>query len=66
MGVMIGICGETHDAEKAIKLWDEMIKTPEIKLNALHYSALIKALSSRISYCERAIEIYEEMKFKKI
>lgn len=47
-------------------MWDELIKIPEIKLNALHYSALIKALSTRASYCERALEIYEEMKYKKI
>lgn len=43
-----------------------MIKLPEIRLNALHYSSLMKALSSRIDYCERALEIYDEMKFKKI
>lgn len=39
---------------------------PEIRLTALHYNALIKSLASRIDYCERALEIYEEMKYKKI
>lgn len=43
-----------------------MINLPDIRLTALHYNSLIKALSSRKDYCERALEIYEEMKFKKI
>ena len=47
-------------------MWDQMTKMEGIQINALHYSALIKTLSTRIDYCERALEIYEEMKHKKI
>jgi len=54
-GVMIMLCRRTKDAEKAKKLWDIMLDLPDIRLNCLHYTSLIKVLATRKDYCEEAI-----------
>ena len=46
LGTMIGICSYTNDAEKALNLFEQMKKLPEIRMTCNHYNALLKALSS--------------------
>ena len=51
IGTMIWVCSLTNDAEKAIKLFEEMKNLPSVRLTCSHYDVLLKALSSRWDYC---------------
>ena len=66
LGLMIRICSFDHQAEKAKKIWEEILDIKYKRLNCLHYNSLIKALATRKDYAEEAILIYEKMEMEKI
>lgn len=59
LGNMIRLCQKSHQAEKAIQLWKELLQLPDTILTSLHYNSIIHALSSRKEYCEEALELYD-------
>ena len=48
---MIKVCARTMDAEKGLKMWNEMLEMKDLRLNCLHYNSIIKTLSNRRDYC---------------
>ncbi|CAD8175963.1 unnamed protein product [Paramecium pentaurelia] len=60
IGLMIEICADTHEAEKAIQLYDQMNEM-EFRDTTYIYNSIIKALGSRKDYAEKALEYYRKM-----
>ncbi|CAD8082355.1 unnamed protein product [Paramecium sonneborni] len=60
IGLMIEICADTHEAEKAIQLYEQM-NDMEFRDTTYIYNSIIKALGSRKDYAERALEYYRKM-----
>lgn len=48
---MIEICAVTHDAEKAIDIYNELMDGMEFKESTIVFNCLIKALGSRPDVC---------------
>lgn len=66
LGLMMKICSFDHQAEKAKKIWDEILDIENKRLNCLHYNALIKALGSRKDYANEALLVYEKMERERV
>lgn len=62
---MIRVCAATHDAEKALRLY-EFMETKGFIKNAMNYNSIILALSSKLKYAESALEMYQKMKVMEI
>lgn len=57
---MIRLCSATHDAEKAIKLFNELESNGFIE-HAIPYNAIIFSLASTKRYAEKALEYWGSM-----
>ena len=57
---MIRLCAASHDAEKALRLYDELQTQGYIDY-APTYNSIIKALASRKMYAADALEIFHKM-----
>ena len=62
---MIRICAATHDAEKAISLFNRL-KTHGFVEYAEPYNSLIFALASRSNYARRAVDLYRSMQKRRV
>jgi pentatricopeptide repeat protein len=60
---MIRICGKTHDAEKAYKLFADLEADGYME-TAKTYNSIISALGSTKRYSELAIEYFHKMQLK--
>jgi len=58
---MIRICAATHDAEKALNLYQVMEVKGCLK-HTMNFNSIIFALSSKMKYAEKALEFFEKMK----
>ena len=63
--LMIRICAATHDAEKALNIFDQMREEGFIEI-AETYNSLIFALASRSNYARRAVDLYRKMVQRKV
>jgi pentatricopeptide repeat protein len=57
---MIRLCRKTHDAEKAIRLFNELEATGYIE-HCFVYNAIIFALASRSDFALEAIDYWRKM-----
>lgn len=62
---MVRICSNTHEGEKALKLWAELESDGFIEL-AKPYNSIISALGSTKRFAELAIEYWHKMQLKGI
>lgn len=57
---MIRLCAGSHDAEKAIRIFNQLESSGFIK-HAIPYNAIIFALASTYRYSEKALEYWNKM-----
>ena len=57
---MIRLCAGSHDAEKAIRIFNEMESNGFLE-HAIPYNAMIFALASTKRYAEKALEYWHKM-----
>lgn len=60
LGYMIRLCAATHDAEKAIKIFNQM-EGEGFHRHAIPYNSIIFALASTKRYAEMALEYWQQM-----
>ena len=65
LGYMIRMCAATHDAEKALRLFNDLEHDGFIE-HSKPYNAVIKACASTFRYAEKAIEYWHLMHAKNI
>lgn len=65
MSYMIRLCSASHEAEKAIRLFNEMEGSGFIK-HAIPYNSIIFALASTYRYSEKALEYWHKMNMENI
>ena len=57
LGFMVRLCAATHDAEKAIRIFNEMEMNGYVR-HAIPYNSIIFALASTKRYSEKALEYW--------
>lgn len=62
---MVRICAATHDAEKALSLFNKLEMMGFVE-HAEPYNAIIFALGSRPRYARKAVEMYRIMQKKRV
>lgn len=62
---MIKLAGFTHDPEKALKLY-EYFELEGFNHYTINFNSLLFALSSTKRYAEKALEVFQKMKMKKV
>ena len=58
LGYMVRLCAATHDAEKAIKIFNQM-EAQGFHRHAMPYNSIIFALASTKRYAEMALEYWQ-------
>jgi pentatricopeptide repeat protein len=61
LSYMIRICATTHDTSQALILWD-LMELNGFTPNIMNYNSLLKALSCKIQYAQRAIDEFMKIK----
>ena len=61
LGLLMKICKNTKDSERAKYLFSEIKADPDVRLTCLHYNAYIAALSKRTDYADEAIAEFHKM-----
>jgi pentatricopeptide repeat protein len=60
MSYMVRLCAATHEAEKGIKIFNEMEQNGYTR-HAMPYNSIIFALASTKRYAEKALEYWHQM-----